>query len=104
MKEIELFHLDSCPYCINARRAIEELTEENPAFAGISVRWIEESEEPELADSRDYQYVPCIFYGEKKLYEAHFTQLCGDQGQHPRRLRDGPRRLIAPTERRRRKR
>lgn len=73
MKEIELFHLDSCPYCINARRAIEELTEENPAFAGISVRWIEESEEPELADSRDYQYVPCIFYGEKKLYEAHFT-------------------------------
>ena len=44
--------------------------EENPAFAGLNIRWIEESEEPELAASRDYYYVPALFYGENKLYEA----------------------------------
>lgn len=70
MKQIELFHLTHCPYCINARRAIEELKEENPAYQEIQIRWIEETEEVELADSRDYYYVPTIFYGGKKLYEA----------------------------------
>lgn len=73
MKEIELFHLTRCPYCINARRAIEELTEENPAFADIRIRWIEESEQPELADSRDYYYVPTIYYEGRKLYGARPT-------------------------------
>ena len=34
MKELEIFYLTSCPYCINARKAIDELTAENPAYAG----------------------------------------------------------------------
>ena len=70
MKQVELFYLTHCPYCINARRAIEELTEENPSYKGIQVRWIEESEEVELANSRDYYYVPTVFFDGKKLYEA----------------------------------
>lgn len=70
MKQIELFHLNHCPYCINARRAIAELQAENPAFAEIRIRWIEESEEPELANSRDYYYVPTLYYEGQKLYEA----------------------------------
>ena len=73
MKEIEIFYLANCPYCKNARKAIAELTEENPAYAGISLRWIEESEEPALAEARDYYNVPCLFFGDEKLYEAHFT-------------------------------
>ena len=73
MKQIELFYLTHCPYCINARRAIEELKSENPAYAEIKIHWIEESEEAELADSRDYYYVPTIFYGDEKLYEAKPT-------------------------------
>ena len=71
MKEIELFHLTRCPYCINARKAIGELLEENPAYAALSIRWIEESEEKELAESRDYYYVPTLYYRGKKLYEAN---------------------------------
>ena len=70
MKEIELFYLTCCPYCVNARKAIEELEEEKPIFQEIQVRWIEESKEVELADSRDYYYVPTIFFEGKKLYEA----------------------------------
>ena len=70
MKELELFYLRGCPYCVKARNAIDQLLEENPAFGEVAIRWIEESEEPELAGSRDYYYVPALFYGENKLYEA----------------------------------
>lgn len=70
MKEIELFYLSHCPYCIKARKAVDELMAENPAFAGLHVKWIEEDEEPELAASRDYYCVPSLFFQGKKLYEA----------------------------------
>ena len=70
MKEIFLFHLANCPYCINARKAIEALKFENPAYRDIQIRWIEETQEPEMLKGRDYYYVPTIFYGDQKLYEA----------------------------------
>lgn len=70
MKEIELFYLSHCPYCIKARKAVDELTAETPAFTGLNVKWIEENEEPELAASRDYYCVPSLFFQGKKLYEA----------------------------------
>ena len=73
MKEIEIFYLASCPYCRSARKAVAELCEKNPAYASIDLSWIEESEQPELAESRDYYSVPSLFYGDEKLYEAHFT-------------------------------
>ena len=70
MKQIELFYLTRCPYCINAKKAITELIEETPAYGEIEIQWIEEREHPELADARDYYAVPTVFYKEKKLYEA----------------------------------
>ena len=70
MKQIDIFYLTYCPYCINARKAVNELKEEKPAYREIEIRWIEESEEAELANNRDYYYVPTIFFGERKLYEA----------------------------------
>ena len=70
MKQIELFYLTYCPYCVNARKAIEELKEENLSYQEIQIQWIEESKEKELADSRDYYYVPTIFYEGNRLYEA----------------------------------
>ena len=70
MKKLTLFHLSSCPYCHNARRALQELIAENPDYANIHVEWIEESEQPELAEKYDYYDVPAVFDGEKKLYEA----------------------------------
>ena len=70
MKQIDIFYLTYCPYCINARKAVNELKEETPAYREIEIRWIEESEEAELANNRDYYYVPTIFFSERKLYEA----------------------------------
>jgi len=70
MREIEIFYLTGCPYCANARRAVAELLQEEPAYAGLSIRWIEENEEKALADSRDYYRVPSVFFAGDKLYEA----------------------------------
>lgn len=73
MKEIELFYLSHCPYCVNAGKAIAELRDENAAFSEIQIKWIEESEETELASSRDYYYVPSLYYDREKLYEVKPT-------------------------------
>lgn len=71
MKEVKLFYLEDCPYCHNARRALSELAEENPVYGKVSIEWVEESRKPDLAQQYDYYYVPAIFAGDKKLYEAH---------------------------------
>ena len=70
MPEIEIFYLTGCPYCKNARKAVEELLREEPAYGALPHRWIEENEEKALADSRDYFRVPSVFYAGDKLYEA----------------------------------
>lgn len=71
MKDLTLFHLENCPYCHNARRALQALTAENPAFAAVKIEWVEESREPARAEQYDYYYVPTVFAGSEKLYEAH---------------------------------
>lgn len=71
MKNITLFYLEDCPYCHYAKRAFKELIEEEPAYGEIQVDWVEESRQPEIAAQYDYYYVPTIFYGDEKLYEAH---------------------------------
>ena len=70
MHEIEIFYLTGCPYCRNARRAVAELLKEGPAYGALTLRWIEEIEEAELANSRDYYRVPSLFYQGDKLYEC----------------------------------
>lgn len=73
MRELEIFYLTNCPYCRNAQKAVAELREENPAYKNVALRWIEESEEPAIAEARDYYRVPTIYLDGEKLYEAHFT-------------------------------
>ena len=70
MDGIEIFYLKGCPYCDNARRAVAELLREKPAYEALRIRWIEENEEPALADSYDYYRVPSVFYKGEKLYEC----------------------------------
>ena len=71
-KKLTILHLDHCPYCHKARRALGELCEENPAYRGVAVEWIEEERESEAASRyTDYYYVPTIYTGALKLYEAH---------------------------------
>lgn len=82
MKKITLFYLQFCPYCIKARRALEELGRENPAYGSVQIRWIEERREAALADRFDYYYVPSIYYEDRKLYEANPSENYEDVKPH----------------------
>ena len=70
MPKATIFYLTNCPYCRNAQRAVRELQAEDPACAGLEIEWIEESQQPALADSYDYYRVPSVFLGREKLYEC----------------------------------
>lgn len=70
MREIEIFYLTGCPYCVSARKAVAELLAENPAYQALTLRWIEENQEAALANARDYYRVPSLFYHGDKLYEC----------------------------------
>ena len=71
MKPITMFYLENCGYCAKARRALDELYAENPAYKKVPITMIEESREPALADTYDYYAVPSFFHGKTKLFEAH---------------------------------
>ena len=70
MKKITMFYLIHCPYCRQASRAIDELTAENPAYGDIEIDYVEESMQPSVAEQYDYYYVPTMFFGKEKQYEA----------------------------------
>ena len=70
MKEVLMMILPGCPYCRQADKLLEELRKENPAYAAIPIRRVDESAEPEFADSLDYYYVPTFYVEGKKLMEC----------------------------------
>ena len=71
-KKLTILHLDNCPYCRKARQALDELQAENAAYRVVTVEWIEEERQSDAAGRyTDYYYVPTIYAGTQKLYEAH---------------------------------
>ena len=74
MKKVTLFYLVGCPYCNSARKAVEELKREDERCAQVDIEWIDERKESALAEQYDYYYVPSIFLGKTKLYEASPSQ------------------------------
>ena len=74
MPTLTIFYLTNCPYCKNAKRAIAELFTEDPAYTALTLNWIEEREQPDVANRYDYYRVPTIFCGKEKLYEADPSQ------------------------------
>lgn len=69
MKKIIYFYLKSCPYCIKAGRLLDELMTQD-RYSRIETERVEESEDPQYADSFDYYYVPCFYVGDKKAHEG----------------------------------
>lgn len=72
--ELLLFHLPHCPHCLLARRCLDELRREDPRYAAIPLRLINEKKEKALADSFDYYFVPTFFYNGEKLFEGHMEK------------------------------
>ena len=64
MKPVKLFYLKNCPFCRKALRYI------HPELAAVGIEMIEESEQPELADTFDYYYVPTFYVGGVKVHEG----------------------------------
>jgi len=71
MKSVTMFVMTGCPYCRQAKRALAELREEQPELQAVEVQEVNENKNPALADQYDYYYVPSMFLGTEKLYEAH---------------------------------
>ena len=88
MKKITFFYLETCPYCNNARKAMDDLKEENPAYGKIEMDWIEEERQPDLAKAYNYYYVPTMFIGANKLYEANPDQTYEDIKKDVKRVFD----------------
>ena len=78
-KEMTIFYMEGCPYCINARRAVRELQSQNDDYAAVQVRWIDENKETKLAASYDYYYVPSIYDGQEKMYEEIGRASCRER-------------------------
>ncbi|MBO5544080.1 MAG: thioredoxin family protein [Oscillospiraceae bacterium] len=70
MKKVEIFYLRSCPYCVKAKKAVQELVEEDENYARVPVKWVNEAEEADYAGEHDYERVPAVFYSGRKYFEA----------------------------------
>ena len=74
MKKIKLFILRNCPFCLQALDWQSKILAENPAFREIPIEIIDESEQPEVAYSYGYYYVPSYYVDEKKVHEGVATR------------------------------
>ena len=74
MKKVTMMYLKNCPYCKQAMKWMEELFDENPSYKDIDITYIEESEQPQIADPLDYWYVPTYFVDGIKLHEGAATK------------------------------
>lgn len=74
MKKVTFFYIPGCRFCAQARRAIEQLRNEDQKYNAVEFDEINENEHPDIAENYDYQAVPCMFIGDKKIYEGHFGE------------------------------
>lgn len=70
MKKLTIFYQEHCPFCKRAFKFIDELKDENPEYCKIPIETIEETQQPEVADTFDYYYVPTFYIDDKKMHEG----------------------------------
>lgn len=88
MKKVTFFYLENCPYCKQARRAMEELKAEDAKYGTVAMDWVEESQQPDVAEKFDYYNVPTMFLDGEKLYEAKPGEKYEECKGHVRRVLD----------------
>ena len=69
-KMVRMMVLSGCPHCKKAFAIMEELKKKHPEYAAVSVEVVDEEENPDLANSLDYWYVPTFFVGGEKIMEG----------------------------------
>lgn len=78
MKEVLYFYSPGCPFCKKADKFIAQAIEENPDFAKVEIKRIDEVAQKEYAASFDYYYVPCIYVGGEKVIEGKVNKFAID--------------------------
>ena len=73
MTPLTIYILEKCPYCIQAIKYLQQLGQEAP-FQHITIEYIDEQKQPELANAQDYYYVPSFYVDNNKLYEGAITK------------------------------
>ncbi len=80
MYKLQFMMFDGCPYCAQAEGWLEELKNENPEYATVAIRQIDENLHPELTKGLNYYYVPTFFLLDdegkvvEKLHEGAATK------------------------------
>ncbi len=88
-RKITVFYLNGCPYCRQARRALEELVSGDERYSALSLEWVEENEHPEISAKYDYYYVPTFFVDGVKEYEARRGESYEECRENVRRVLEG---------------
>ncbi|MGE4273455.1 MAG: glutaredoxin family protein [Desulfitobacterium sp.] len=74
MKPVTMFVLESCPYCKEALRWMEELKAENAHYERVEFTIVDEQLQPEIARQYPYYYVPTYFVDGIKVHEGAATK------------------------------
>lgn len=69
-KKVKMMMLDTCPYCKQAFKMMDQLKAEHPEYNNVEIELVEESKEPEKTDGYDYWYVPTFFVDDQKIHEG----------------------------------
>lgn len=74
MKPILMFMMETCPYCREAFRWMEELKQEDSRYQALEINMVDEQLQPALANQYDYYYVPTYYVAGEKLHEGAATK------------------------------
>ncbi|MCB2292329.1 thioredoxin family protein [Clostridium algoriphilum] len=70
MKPVIMFVTEWCPYCKKALAFMENIKKQNPEYAGIEVKIIDEELQPDIAKQYNYYYVPTYYVDGVKVHEG----------------------------------
>lgn len=70
---VELFILQSCPFCIRVREYLDELLREEK-YADIQIKLVDEAVEVAYANAHDYYLVPTFYYKDQKILEGRMRK------------------------------
>ena len=73
MKKITMFIMESCPYCVKAKKWMDEVVKSGEKYKNIELVIIDETKEPDLATKFDYYYVPTYYLDDIKVHEGAAT-------------------------------
>lgn len=70
MKPVIMFVTEWCPYCKKALAWMENIKKQNPQYAGIEIKIIDEELQPDIAKQYNYYYVPTYYIDGVKVHEG----------------------------------